>query len=417
MPVEPDAVSHEELFGLVQAPMEDSLTQCRILIVDDSQLMLSIITKYLNMYGYEDLRQAKDGAEALRIAECFRPDLILTDIQMPVMDGYELCQRVRNHPLLEDIPLLVLTGVDKAEDRTAVFSAGATDLLTKPVDRMELIGRLRVHLERRRLIKRLSEFKARMAQELEMARSMQEALLPADQVLSDLEATYPVSFRTHYEASDGLGGDLWDVHKLDDHRLMLYLIDFSGHGVGAALNTFRFQSYFSNVKLDTKAPAEILQETNTFLKLNLQTGQFATMYCAEIDFSANSLVFASASAPPALLKVAGTRDGYRPLPASGYPLGVLANARFESIRVPFPPGSSLMLYSDALIETPDPPESVFTADSLSAFLNSAHGLDASDPVRLVLDKLRQLHPDNPDDDLTLVSIDHLDKPHSGGDVQ
>jgi len=412
-----DALTSDDSYIFDWSSVEDKMTRSRILIVDDSQLMLSIIVKYLKMYGFHELRVAEDGAQALQVAEAWFPDLIITDIRMPLMDGYELCHRIRCHKKLKDVPVLIMTGIENAEDRTAVFCAGATDLLTKPVDRMELIGRLRVHLERRGLIKRLSEFKTRMAQELDLARSMQLALLPADKALRELEASYPVSFRTHYEASDGLGGDLWDVVKLDDSRLLVYLIDFSGHGVGAALNTFRFQSFFSNVRLEGNTPSEVLQRTNFFLKHNLQTGQFATMYCAIVDFKAKTMVYASASAPPALLNIAGEAEGFRPLAADGYPLGILGDVDFEDVVVPFPPGSSLLLYSDALIETPDPPHAAFSPESLSAFLNSLGASTASEPVRTIRERLYQLHPDPPDDDLTLLSISHLDKAQINGEVQ
>ncbi|WP_428675153.1 response regulator, partial [Roseibium sp.] len=105
----------------------------RILVVEDNSVVLTLITRFLNHYGLRQIRPARNGLEALEIAAEWLPDLIITDLYMPVMDGVEFCRSIRAGRALDDVPILVLTGIENHEERTAVFEAGATDLISKPV--------------------------------------------------------------------------------------------------------------------------------------------------------------------------------------------------------------------------------------------------------------------------------------------
>lgn len=384
------------------------LTDARILVVDDSPFMVAIVLKQLGNYGFKNVMEASDGVEGLEIATKWQPDLILTDLLMPNMDGFELCQRLRSDPSFAGIPILAMTGMDKSEERTAAFSAGATDLIAKPVDHIELIGRLRVHLDRRYLIKSLSNYQKSMDQELLLARAMQESLLPSDATLADLEETYPVEIASYYEASMGLGGDLWGVVPLGKDRLKIYSADFSGHGVGAALNTFRLHTFMISCRQQTDSPAAWLAQINTFLCSSLPTGQFATMFCAIIDFEVGELTYASAGAPPQLLSNAIEDGSFRLVDGTGFPLGIFEGATFDDCVNAFPRGSGLLLYSDALIETPDPPDAVFTSEGLVDFVNTdGHASSAQQLSDNVIEHLETNSDMKPEDDLTLISLMHL----------
>jgi sigma-B regulation protein RsbU (phosphoserine phosphatase) len=341
----------------------------RILVVEDSSVVLALISRFLTHYGLRQIRSAENGQAALQIMMEWQPDLILTDLHMPVMDGFELCRRIRSDGSLSDIPILVLTGLEKLEERIKVFEAGATDLIGKPVYHLELAGRLHVHLERSHLIKRLKEYKERVADEIDLARSMQVDLLPGEDLIRSVIDSMPVELASHYEASIGLGGDLWGLRKLGPDQLFVYLLDFSGHGVGSALNTFRFQGFFNSCDA-IDVPSMFLAELNGFLHEILPVGQFATMFCATIDFKSRRMTFSSAGAPPALLKTGGGNGGFVTLDGTGFPLGLRCNSDYTDQSLDFMEGSRLFLYSDALIETPDPPDSIFDYDGLAGFLSA-----------------------------------------------
>jgi phosphoserine phosphatase RsbU/P len=390
-------------------PFEDraagDVKEARILIIDDSVAVRRAIDAYLRTDGFLNLAHARDGAEGLRVVESWHPDLIITDLTMPNLDGFELCRRVRSDVESSDIPILVQTGLNRSANRAEAFSAGATDLITKPISSGELLGRVRVHLEHRRLIERLSEFQRHMSQELDQARAMQQSLLPADDAIRQLEAGFPIALASYYEASIGLGGDIWGVRALDDNRLMIFNADFSGHGVGAALNTFRLHSFILSGSLRIDDAASWLGGLNRFLCDVLPVGQFATMFCGIIDFSASTLQYASAAAPWQMVRDGEADDGFEIIADPGFPLGLSREATYANHVRRFGPDSVLFLYSDALIETPDMLNPVFSIERLRAFLDAHWG--KTSPVAIqcaVLEELNRVAPEKPSDDLTIVTL-------------
>jgi DNA-binding response OmpR family regulator len=113
-----------------------------ILIVDDSRLVTDIVKMRLEMYGYE-VQVAHNGEDGLSRVKDVMPDLIVLDVQMPGIDGYEVCRRLREQPALEDLPIIMLTSMD---DRRAGFEAGVDDYLNKDLDLLDLPNRVKVLL-------------------------------------------------------------------------------------------------------------------------------------------------------------------------------------------------------------------------------------------------------------------------------
>src|SRR5262249_19677517 len=148
----------------------------------------------------------------------------------------------------------------------------------------ELISRVRILLERGRLIERLSEFQRHVAKEMEQAAAIQEALMPADSLLEHLKTVCPLDIAGHYQASEGIGGDIWGVELVSDQKLLIFSADFAGHGLGASLNTVRLHSFIHSTPDKASDPALLLSELNQFLCSVLPIGQYATMFCSLIDF-------------------------------------------------------------------------------------------------------------------------------------
>lgn len=114
----------------------------RILVVEDNREFRFLLRKFLSRLGYTVI-EAEDGAEGLAKAEQEKPDLILLDIMLPVMDGYEVCRQIRKHPEIATTPILMLTAKNTLQDEKRGFDVGADDYLTKPVDLSTLAERVR----------------------------------------------------------------------------------------------------------------------------------------------------------------------------------------------------------------------------------------------------------------------------------
>lgn len=117
-----------------------------ILVVDDNKLSLHSVSNYLKGQGYE-LTQAANGEEALQLIESTTIDLILLDIMMPGMDGFEVCARLKQDPATKDIPIIFLSAKIDTDDIITGFKAGGVDYITKPFNKEELLARIRNHVE------------------------------------------------------------------------------------------------------------------------------------------------------------------------------------------------------------------------------------------------------------------------------
>jgi len=119
-------------------------TQNKILIVDDNATNIAILEETLaDLYG---LKAAKSGEEALAVAEDFRPDMILLDVMMPGIDGFETCRRIRANPVLNHVRIILVSGKTQVSERLKGYEAGADDYITKPFEEEELLAKVRVYL-------------------------------------------------------------------------------------------------------------------------------------------------------------------------------------------------------------------------------------------------------------------------------
>jgi len=208
----------------------------RILVVDDTPENIQALAGILKDRQYQ-ISVATNGRQALDIIDRVRPDLILLDVMMPEMDGFETCRQLKCNPAWQGIPVIFLTAKTETADIVRGFERGAVDYVAKPFNAHELIARVQTHLQLLRLRndlaqknEQLAAANARMRQELEAASRVQRALLPQTPIVSDR-----VRMSWIYHPSTELGGDSLNFFVLDNRYLVLYVLDVSGHGVQAAL--------------------------------------------------------------------------------------------------------------------------------------------------------------------------------------
>jgi serine phosphatase RsbU (regulator of sigma subunit) len=241
--------------------------------------------------------------------------------------------------------------------------------------------------------------------QLASAIALQNEMLPSKARIERIQETCPLDLASYCEARDGIGGDIWGIEATTPQRLLLYVADFTGHGLAAALNTARFHSFAHIASQRTDKPASMLRRLNKRLHEVLPVGQFATMFCATFDFAAQTMEYASAGAPPQLYRRSSS-EPFMLLEKPGLPLGILLDAVFETQTVPFEPGGALVLYTDGLTETPRPPHATFTSDSLKRFLNACPDGGALEISNRITNALFFDPSIEVDDDLTLIVAKH-----------
>ncbi|HVQ15342.1 MAG TPA: response regulator, partial [Vicinamibacterales bacterium] len=180
------------------------LSDCRVLLVDDAKANLDILVEGLK--GDHKLSVAMSGETALQIAARTPPDLVLLDIVMPGLDGYQVCHRLRRMPETAEVPIMFLSSLEDVQNKTRGFEAGANDYLTKPFEMLEVKARVRSLLEAKAYSDAVKE---EIATELRVAREIQMGMLPHD--FTPFEEAYAVSFGAVLEPAREVGGDLYGV--------------------------------------------------------------------------------------------------------------------------------------------------------------------------------------------------------------
>ncbi|UBF24076.1 PleD family two-component system response regulator [Kovacikia minuta CCNUW1] len=156
-----------------------------ILIVDDTPDNLHLLSRMLNRRGYE-VRAVHSGEMALATIEQASPDLVLLDVCMPGMDGYEVCLSLKANPQTKDIPVIFISALDEVLDKLRAFDVGAVDYITKPFRIPEVMARVTIHLTLRRLQLQLKEQNELLKQEVRDRLAAEAALQAANQELQRL---------------------------------------------------------------------------------------------------------------------------------------------------------------------------------------------------------------------------------------
>jgi len=375
------------------------LGSAHVLVVDDNPLNRAVVEALLKGMGVGSVEGAGDGIDGLAAVERRKPDLILLDVMMPRMDGFEMCRQLRRIHPLTTLPVIFVTALGSAEDRAACFAAGATDMVSKPIDTTEVAARVGVHLRLGLVMERLRSFQDRIHDELQAARSAQLALTPTPQQIERVRGKTGLVVEGVVETSSELGGDFWTLIEAGPRQLGLIVADFSGHGPVAAFNVFRLHLLLSRLPRKMPPPGDLLDHLNRELRAVLKPGEFAAVFVGSIDLDAGTLTFAAGAMPPPLLAVG---DEIHYLDVAGPPLGAFEDPAYEERVVELPAGARLLVYSDALMESESDGRAVCDEATLLEWVSAAPTGQCL--AAEVFARFRERLPGSPPDDLTLVCV-------------
>ena len=204
------------------------LSDCRVLIVDDVKANVDILVQALS--GDYKLSVALGGQQALDAVQRSPPDLILLDIVMPDIDGYEVCRRLRAAEATRELPIMFLSSLEDVNDKARGFEVGGNDYLTKPFEILEVKARVRSLLKAKAYAEAV---KAAAERDLRIAREIQMGLLPAN-IPAQIQGT-GLDVHAVLEPARQVGGDLFEVLRLGADRVLVAVGDVSGKGIPAAL--------------------------------------------------------------------------------------------------------------------------------------------------------------------------------------
>ena len=266
-------------------------TVSTILLVDDNPVNLQVLLRTLDGRGYR-LLVAKDGRTAIEIARQAQPDLVLLDVLMPDVGGFEVCRTLKSDPALKNAPVIFLSALGDVSDKVAGLSLGAVDYITKPIQPEEVIARVDVHLTRHLLERELRLTNQRLNRELSGAAAMQRLILPRA-----LPRTEQVEFAAHYQTSRYAGGDYYDVIPLPDGRFGVITLDVSGHGAPSAIVMAMMRTLVHSYPGVPQTPDGMLRHLHRHFAFLGETSVYATAIFAIVDPGHGSLQIGCAGHP------------------------------------------------------------------------------------------------------------------------
>ena len=367
-----------------------------ILVVDDSPVNLQVLVRTLNGTGHRILA-AKNGRTALEIARRARPDLILLDVMMPDINGFEVCRAIKADAETQDMVVIFLSALGEVSDKVAGLKLGAVDYITKPIQAEEVLARVANHLLRQSLERELRRSRDRLDRELESAAKMQRLLLPP------VMPVHPVvSFAAHYKTSWHAGGDYYDVVELGADRFGVLVADVSGHGAPAAIVMAMIRTAFHTHPEVQNDPPAVLHNINRHFRYLWESEMFATAVYAVVDAARGTLRISCAGHPPPLV----IRPGHHVLPLSVE--SVLPLLWMELGDVPcaehaLRPGDRVAFYTDGITDRLGAAETMYDLERLTSALATFGSMQPAAIVeRLVADLNAFAGRQEPDDDQTLL---------------
>jgi len=374
-----------------------------VLLVDDEPANIQIVNSILK--DVYKTRIATSGAKALELAnQVPAPDLILLDVMMPEMNGYEVCSHLKSADHTRDIPVIFLTGQTDIDDETKGFEVGAVDYIHKPFSPAVVQARVRTHLVLRGMREQLASQLQTIRGEMNTARQIQLSILP-----SKIPAIKGLEISARYIPMTSVAGDFYDFIPIDENRIGILVADVSGHGMPAALISSMLKIALDGQTSCASEPARVLAGLNKSLCGKFQ-GHFVTAIYVVVDTKRKSILYAGAGHPP-FIKWDHSAKEARDFVENGLFLGFFPEATYTAIEISFEPGDIGVLYTDGIPEMSDPSEEQFGTDRLKQFLQDNHDLSPEQFVDALLNELsRWSNPASgrePEDDITLLAF-HFD---------
>lgn len=348
----------------------------KVLVVDDTPLNIRILVEHLR--GEFAVIAANGGSKALELcAKDAKPDLILLDIMMPEMDGYEVIDHLKKDPETASIPVIFVTALSEERDEARGLELGAVDYITKPFNPALVKARVRNHLELKRHrddleveVKRRTEellevrqTQARLEGELETARNLQLSMLKPNSSRFGRQW----SLAAFVKPARSVGGDLYDYTVTKSGEGLFLLGDVSDKGTSAALFMVKTLTLVRAFAKTTTRPDELLEKVNRSLCAFNDEFMFVTLTCCLLNFETGRLVWASGGHEP-LLKYGGSNGPEFLSQDNGPALGLMEETEFPLQETTLEKGEGFMLYSDGITEAQGEERVEFGEERLSAAL-------------------------------------------------
>jgi sigma-B regulation protein RsbU (phosphoserine phosphatase) len=315
-----------------------------LLLVDDNPTNLQVLYQTLETTGCK-LLVAKNGETALSIAQKASPDLILLDIMMPGIDGFEVCRRLKADSATAAIPIIFLSALSDTKDKVQGLQLGAVDYVSKPFQPDEIIARVNTHLTIHRLKREVEKKKDALENELKIVSNVQRRLLPKKE--PEIKG---LKLAVHYETSLYAGGDYYDIAKMPDNQWGFLVADAEGHSAPAAVMMAMTCALFRSYSQPPTEPGELLYFLNDHL-CKVADPSFVTALYIVYDANRHTLKIARAGHPSPMIWRSTDQKAIEYECSGVFPMGIDPYDQVPvTTQAELQAGDRILMYTDGITE-------------------------------------------------------------------
>lgn len=389
---------------LVPRSVNNRFIRSKIFVVDDEPVNCQVLVNHLAMEGY-DITTITSGFALLRmIDEGNIPDLILLDVMLPKISGYEVCKKIRETYSQSELPILMLTAKNTVSDLVTGYEVGTNDYLTKPINKQILLARVTSLISLKRSIEEHNELNV-LKREIKIAHQIQDSLLEAE-----IPKTNNFEFAVQYKPMYELGGDYYEINVIDDNHFDVLIADVSGHGIPAAFISAMLKVTISFCRESINDPATLIENINTIM-YNFTHDQFVTLAYARIDLHNMKLYQTSAGHWPILIHRKDDNEIVYDK-VSSIPIGWKIDEEYETYETDIKINDRIILYTDGIVETRDKDNKMYGEERFHDFIKNNIKLNVdkfSDKVIQSIIKWSEISDEESfEDDVTLIVVDIFD---------
>jgi len=321
----------------------------KLLVVDGSIQSSDLISSWLAREGYTEVYTADSGLNALAKAELINPDVVITNVDLPDISGFDLCKHLKN--AMPYSLVLCISHVNSEANKLRAAQVGADDYMDTG-DSYQFLSKIRSlfrvkHLSNqiRNQYAELEERNSLMERHLRLGRRVQRALIP------DIDMSFnDCRVMSTYQSAMGVGGDFYNILSLNEHCLGIVMGDVSGHGIAASFLTVTLNVMIKNLTYWHFDPGELLFHLNNEMCELFGQGDdnpdlYACVFYAMVDTQAKRIRFANAGL---VLPLLVEEQEVSEVEASGAPIGMMEDVKYEQRSIAYKSGDMLLLYTDGL---------------------------------------------------------------------
>jgi len=380
-------------------------------MVDDSPDNLYLLDLIMQGQNFTTL-SATNGIEAVESVKNNKIDLILMDVMMPEMDGFEASSIIRNMKDSAHIPIILITAKKReSEDVIRGLGEGAVEYLTKPFDDEELLARVKamlrikhLHDDNKDLLTKITKQQDQMAVELKMAELVQRQFLPSEAATNSIKEC---KISAHYSATSSIGGDIYDFIDYGDGRIAFMLADVTGHGPAAALIMALVKALIDSENADRPDPDVLANRLNAKLLKMIPDTHFITLFFGIADTNNNELTYVTAGHPAPCI-IASRLDEPIVLENNGSIVGIFEEHEtfFNKDSIKYEKGDKLIFFSDGVYEIRDKTTEMYGLKSLYKYIQSQKDSPVADIPESILQNVKSFWDGESElDDIAIVAVE------------